>query len=183
MILLLSLFSPLVELLPNLYMSWWLPDNGNIKAYLNAWWRRILVVLVVWLPILFTLGAITSLAIQLSIAALVFAAFGLRLYFFDRSLHQSKAAETDFVEPTKLPEILYFIAFSSIAWVLYNSVIDKHWLVPIAILAIFLGAFMMATFRQGAKKNFTLDILGRVVFTGGFLLNLYNLARAASIIV
>jgi len=122
MILLLSLFSPLVELLPNLYMSWWMPSNGKLQSYLKAWHRRVIVVLVVWLPILFTLGAITSTPVQLSISVLVFTAFGLRLYFFDRSLHRLKGDDTDFVEPSKIPEIIYFIAFSSIGWVLYHSV-------------------------------------------------------------
>jgi len=113
---------------------------------------------------------------------LVFAAFGLRLYFFDRSLHDLKGDDTDFVEPSKIPEVFYFIAFTSIGWVLYHAVPNYEWLVPLAILSIYFGAFMMGTFRQGLKKNFTLDVIGRVIFTAGFLLNLYNLARAASII-
>lgn len=50
------------------------------------------------------------------------------------------------------------------------------------LLLIFFGAGMRSTFRQGIIKNLTLDILGRVVFTFAFLLNLFNLARAASII-
>ncbi len=163
-------------------MSWWVPDNGKLKAYLKAWTRRVVVVLVVWLPILYTLGTITSTAIQLTIAAMVFAAFGLRLYFFDRSLQDLTAEETNFVEPSKIPEVLYFIAFSSIGWVLYHTVPNYQWLVPLAILLIYFGAFMMATFRHGYKKNLSLDIMGRIIFTIGFLLNLFNLARAASII-
>lgn len=181
-ILILSLFSPLVEIFPNLYMSWWTPSNGKLQAYLKAWPRRVLVVLTVWVPILFTLGSITSTPIQLFIAFLVFAAFGLRLYFFDRSLHGLKGDDLDFKEPTKIPEVFYFIAFSSIGWVLYHAVQNNAWLVPVGILTIFFGAGMMATFRKGPRKNFTVDVVGRVVFTGGFLLNLYNLARAAGII-
>ena len=185
-ILILSFFSPLVELFPNLYMSWWTPSNGKLQAYLRAWPLRVAVVLVVWLPILVTLGAVTATPIQLSISALVFAAFGLRLYFFDRSLHQLKNTEirddVNFEEPTKLPEVLYLIAFSSIGWVLYHAVPNKAWLVPLGILSIFSGAFMMATFRRGPQKNLSTDIIGRIIFTAGFFLNLYNLARAASII-
>ena len=180
--LLLSLFSPVAELFPNMYMSWWTPDNEKMEAYLKAWPRRVLVVLTVWLPILFTLGMITSTPIQLFITFLVFAAFGLRLYFFDNAMHQSIVDKTEFVEPSKIPEICYFIAFSTIGWVLYHAVPNYQWLVPMGILIIYFGAGMMATFRWGDKKNFTLDIIGRVVFTFGFLLNLYNLARAASIL-
>lgn len=182
MILILSLFSPVAELFPNLYMSWWLPSNGKIAKYLSVWYRRILVVLTVWIPILFTLGKITTLPIQLTISALVFVAFGLRLYLFDRNLHQLKEGETDFIEPSKIPEIFYFVAFTSIGVILYHAVPNSSWLVPIGILLIFLGANMMGTFRRGVKKNLNLDILGRVIFTIGFLTNLYNLARAALVI-
>ena len=177
-LLILSLFSPLVELFPNFYMSWWLPTNGKIQAYLKAWPRRVIVVLVVWLPILIALGSITSAVIQGTISVLVFSAFGLRLYFFDQALHQLKAGEVNFIEPTKIPETLYFLAFSTIGWVLYQAVPNNQWLVPLAILAIYFGAFNMATFRQGAKKNLLADWIGRVIFTTGFLLNLYNLAGA-----
>jgi len=182
MILLLSLFSPVAELFPNLYMSWWLPSNGKIAKYLRLWYRRVFAVLLVWTPILFTLGKVTTLGIQLGISALVFAAFGLRLYLFDRNLHHLKEGETDFVEPSKIPEMFYFIAFTSIGVVLYFSVPMMQWLVPVGILLIFLGANMMGTFRWGDKKNMNLDVLGRVIFTIGFLINLYNLARAASLI-
>lgn len=180
--LLLSLFSPIAELFPNMYMSWWTPDNEKMDAYLKAWKRRVLVVLTVWGPILFTLGMVTSTSIQLFISLLVFGAFGLRLYYFDNAMEQSLTNKTEFVEPSKIPEILYFIAFTSIGWVLYHAVSDRQFLVPLGILVIYSGAFMMSTFRWGAKKNFTLDVIGRIVFVSGFLLNLYNLARAASII-
>ena len=180
--LLLSLFSPIAELFPNLYMSWWIPDNGNLQAYQKAWKRRIAVVLLVWSPILYTLGMVTSTVLQLFVVMLVFTAFGLRLYFFDHSLQQIKNKDNNFVEPTKIPEILYFIAFSTIGWIIYQSTTDNHWLVPLAIIMIYFGAFIMSTFRSGANKNFKIDVVGRIIFTVGFLLNLYNLARAATLI-
>ena len=48
MILLLALFSPFTELFPNLYMSWWAPSNDNLAEYERKWYRRIVVVCVVW---------------------------------------------------------------------------------------------------------------------------------------
>lgn len=171
-ILLLSLFSPLVELFPNLYMSWWMPSNGKLQKYMDTWQRRVSVVLIVWIPILFTLAkVIEPTALIWAIAALVFSAFGLRLYFFNQSL------------PSKVPEVLYFLAFSSIGLILYSTVPDKPWLVPAGILTIFLGAFTIGTFRQGKHSNLKLDIIGRLIFITGFLLNLYNLARAAAALV
>ncbi len=182
MALMLSLFSPIAELFPNLYMSWWAPSNGNLKAYLKASPRRVAVVLTVWLPIIYTLGFITSTLIQLFIGGLVFAAFGLRLYFFDNALKQSERPDEMPTDISSLPEFIYFIAFSSIGWVLYHAVSDQHWLVPVGILSIFLGAGTMSRFRQGANKNLTIDIIGRIVFTFGFLMNLYNIAKAADLL-
>jgi len=182
MIILLSLFSPIAELFPNLYMSWWIPDNGKLQEYLEAWKRRVVVVLVVWLPILITLGLVTSTMIQLFVALLVFAAFGLRLFSFDRALAETTDENNNFAEPSKIPEIIYFIAFATIGWIIYQAVPDNHWLVPLAISIIYFGAFIMATFRNGANKNLKVDIAGRIIFTFGFLLNLYNLSRAAALI-
>lgn len=134
-----------------------------------------MVVLMVWLPILITLAKIVEPPALIGmIAALVFSAFGLRLYTFNPSLQ---------TEPSKIPELLYFIAFSSIGVLLYTAVPSKHWLVPVAILSIFLGAFTIGTFRRGRHVNLALDIVGRLIFVAGFLLNLYNLARAASAVV
>lgn len=181
MILLLSLFSPIAELFPNLYMSWWLPSNGNIGSYLKYWPFRIITVLTVWVPILITIGLITSLSIQLFISVLVFSAFGARLFLFDRALHKNIEI-TEENKPSSLPEILYFIAFSTIGWVLFNSVPSSAFLVPLGIGAIFLGANFMGHFRNGPNKNINYDIVGRIIFTLGFLLNLYNLARAGLII-
>ena len=183
-ILLLSLFSPLVEAFPNLYMSWWAPSNGNLQRYLDTWPRRVAVVLTVWLPILITLAKITGpVAIAFVIAAFVFSAFGRRLYVFDRYLSQELEAATGGPAPgklSKIPELLYVVAFASIGFILYGAVPDMSWLVPMAIGIIWLGASMIATFRQGPQANLQLDVFGRGVFVFGFLLNLYNLDRAAS---
>lgn len=184
MILVLSLFSPLVEIFPNLYMSWWAPSNEKLESYLNSWPRRVLVVFTVWIPILFILSkVIQPPELIWAITALVFSAFGLRLHFFEKSLKQEIKNSDLKIQPSKIPETLYLIVFTSIGTVLYTTVPDKQWLVPTGIFTIFLGAFIMSTFRRGKNKNLTLDVLGRLVFTTGFLLNLYNLARAALEIV
>ncbi len=185
-ILLLSLLSPVVEAFPNLYMSWWVPSNGNLRRYLDTWPRRVAVVFTVWLPILITLAKITGVAIALVIGALVFSAFGLRLYVFDRYLSQELEVANGSPAPGKLakiPELLYVAALSSLGFVLYGAVPDMSWLVPAAIGTIWLGASMIATFRRGPQANLQLDILGRSVFVLGFVLNLYNLYRAASYIL
>jgi hypothetical protein len=183
-ILLLSLLSPLAEAFPNHYMSWWVPTNGNWRRYLETWPRRVVIVFAVWLPILITLAKISgSVAITLVIATFVFSAFGLRLYLFDRYLNQELEVATGSRAPGKLskvPEFLYLVAFSNIGFVLLAAVPNMNWLVPVAISIICLGASIMATYRWGPQANRPLDILGRCMFVIGFLLNLYNLHRAAS---
>jgi len=180
LILLLALFSPLTEAFPNLYMSWWVPSNGRLQRYVQTWPRRILVVLTVWLPILIILSKVINPPELIWIlGALIFSAFGLRLLVLDRSLTTGPKK----IGLSKLPEFLYFIAFSSIGAVLYAAVPNNQWLVPAAIATIYLGALAIGTFRQGARKNLSLDILGRLIFIAGFLLNLYNLARSASTVL
>lgn len=179
-ILLLSLFSPLVELFPNLYMSWWEPSNGKLQKYLDAWPRRIMVVLIVWLPILITLSKIIRPPILIwLIGAIVFSAFGLRLHFFKKYLVAKLTKGSSLPKLLNIPEFLYFLAFSTIGVVIYGAVSDKQWLVPLGILSIFFGASIISTFREGNHKNLTLDIIGRLVFIAGFLLNLYNLSRGS----
>ncbi|GEM_PF-3692906 len=183
-ILLLSLFSPVAEAFPNLYMSWWIPSNGKIRKYLDTWPRRVLVVLVVWIPILITLATIIDSPVLIwTLATLVLTAFGLRLYALDRSLSQTLKGTRRKIKLLKIPDLLYFLALSSMGAVLYMAVPDSKWLVPLAITIIFLGAFIIATFRQGKRTNLALDVVGRLIFILGFLLNLHNLIRAASPVI
>ncbi len=175
MILLLSLFSPLVEIFPNLYMSWWIPTNGEIEKYLQLKYRRILVVSVVWLPILYSLNLITEAKLIILLGGLIFSAFGLRLYLFDKLVQKRlKVGDNNIDETTKLPEFLYLIAFSIIGYILYDHNQNYPWLVIIAIILLLFGAFLMSHFRSGNNKNLIIDILGRLIFTTGFIINLLN---------
>jgi hypothetical protein len=184
MILLLSLFSPLAEAFPNLYMSWWAPSNGKLQKYIDTWLRRVIVVFTVWIPILIVLSMIIKPpSLIWVVGLLVFSAFGIRLHVFDQFLSQELKKKGSATKPSKTPEFLYFIAFSSIGIILYSAVPNNAWLVPVAILTIFLGASMMSTFRRGEKANLNLDVIGRLIFVTGFLLNLYNLIRAAEAVV
>mmetsp|Transcript_37709 Transcript_37709/g.82030 ORF Transcript_37709/g.82030 Transcript_37709/m.82030 type:complete len:243 (+) Transcript_37709:240-968(+) len=78
----------------------------------------------------------------------------------------------DFLE---VAEMLYFVVFSSISVIIYTALDDVKWLAFFAVGLILFGAFFMAQFRH---RHQLLDVFGRVVFTAGFLTNLYNLNRA-----
>lgn len=180
-ILLLSLCSPLVEAFPNLYMSWWAPSNGNIRRYLDTWPRRVGVVLVVWVPILITVGRISDAVVAPLIGVFVFAAFGLRLRVFDRYLTDELEGRANPVPLSVLPEVFYVVAFAAIGVVLFGAVPDRPWLVPAAIATIWTGAWGMSTFRRGERENLIADVASRGVFVLGFLANLFNLIRAAGV--
>ena len=72
-------------------------------------------------------------------------------------------------------ELMYFTVFSSIAVILFTALDDVRGLAFVAVGTILTGAFFMAQFRH---RHMLLDVFGRVIFTAGFLLNLYNLNRA-----
>eukprot|EP00976_Prorocentrum_cordatum_P116909 1196229-Prorocentrum_minimum.AAC.6 len=78
-------------------------------------------------------------------------------------------------EVLEVAEIMYFFVFGSIAVIVYTALDDAKWLAFVAVGTLLTGAFFMAQFRH---RHQLLDIFGRVVFTTGFLLNLYNLNRA-----
>ena len=182
-ILLLSLMSPIAELFPNLYMSWWEPSNAKLMAYVQASRRRYVVVLVVWVPILVMIDQLVSTVATLALVVLVFGAFGLRTVLFDRAIQELTGSEGPLSERPRastLPEALYFIALTAIGVVIYVSVPDSQWLVAVGILGIFGGASGMARFRLGPADTYASDIAARVVFALAFVLNLYNLARAVT---
>ena len=86
------------------------------------------------------------------LAALIFLAFGLRLYFFDKAL-DAELRTGEAAAPSKCPEAFYFVAFCIIGVLLATAVPDAVWLVPAAIGAILLGASMMSTFRRGPRTS------------------------------
>ena len=181
MILLLSLFSPLTELFPNVYMSWWMPSNQNLENYRRFWYRRVWVVLVVWVPILIVLARIVSPLTVGLIAAVIFGAFGWRMVAVRRYI-DAKLGGADVELGGEGPEGLYFIALAAILVIVYRNLATYQWLVVVAAVGIFGGALLIGRFRGGKHRSLRLDVFARVVFSAGFLVNLHNLARSAEIL-
>lgn len=178
-LLIFTLCSPLVELFPNLYMSWWAPSNGNLKKYAKKWPRRIAVVGIVWLPLLFLLSnIIQSLILIIFITCLVVTAFGLRVYLFKKEIEHETDLDTHTSQRwSSVPELLYFIAFILIGYGLYIQTPDYKSLIIVGIGHIFIGARLMTVHRRGLRQHLTLDVVGRVIFTFGFILNIFNIYR------
>ena len=222
--LLLCLWSPICELFPNLYLSWWTPPNLKLTTYISLWPARVLSVLVVWLPLIFELSRITNpWQGALLIGAVILAAFALRLRLLgarlkaivamvakksgsqgiadkgedelgvnaiaeaavaplstvgdgdrDATLWQLLEEKPTKLDPLLIPEIMYFAIFASIAGLVYRAMPSAKWLALAGVGLIFMGAFGMATFRH---RDLRKDVAGRVIFTTGFLINLYNFSR------
>ena len=180
-ILVLSIMSPVAELFPNLYMSWWEPSNGRFDAYLQARARRFVVVALVWSPILFTVSRFAGIALTIVLTVMVVGAFGLRLVLFERALdHAISQRRSSPPRPhvANVPEAIYFIALAILGITIFSNVDDQQWLVVVGVLGIFAGAGGMSRFRLGPGNAQVADVVSRIVFAAAFLLNLYNLARA-----
>lgn len=89
--------------------------------------------LIVWLPILFTLSSSPTGARE-GIGVLVLTAFGMRLYVFDGSL-RARLDGAEARAPSRRPERLYFVAFTAIAVLLYSKLPDAKWLASGASLS------------------------------------------------
>ena len=180
MILLLSLFSPITETFPNLYMSWWRPSNGNIEKYQRTWYRRVVVVLVVWLPILYAMSRIVRWPWLVFMTVLIFGAFIWRLIAFTRELQAELDGTTSTVH-ADLPEVPYVVALITLMVTIYLNLDANAWLVPVGGVGIFAGAVMIGRFRSVPAKSQRADIAGRLIFSAGFILNLFNLATASGL--
>ena len=181
MFLLLALFSPVTELFPNLYMSWWKPSNDNLREYQRTWYRRIGVVLVVWVPILFAMSRIAEWPLMVVMAFIIFGAFAWRLVTFTKQL-EAEIDGTSSTVDADLPERLYFVALTILFVTIYVNIPDNAWRVPVGAAGIFIGALVIGRFRSGPSRSQIADIVGRIIFSAGFILNLHNLARASELI-
>jgi len=55
-----SLAIPVVELVPNLNLGWWVPPNLNLKVYKKVWPLRILLSILAWYPVFSDLLPLTE---------------------------------------------------------------------------------------------------------------------------
>lgn len=141
----LSIISPLVELFPNYYLSWWYPPNKNIKEYNRYYYLRFLSVLLVWIPILYTLNKKFDIKL---LTVLIFSAFITRETLNKESF---------------IPTLLYIISLFLISSKL-NSYLPTFF--------ILLGASLISNYRFIDDE---LDRYGRFIFSFGFLLFIFIL--------
>ena len=184
-ILFFSLLCPLAELYPNLYLSWFAPPNKNFKKYDNLSHIRLLAVILVWVPIIYTLSFLTSNNNISIITILIISAFGTKL--IEKDIHKEKEMQLvagmqksmvtktpcftlkkQISCPKGIPEILYVIALCAIGISLLPHSIYIN---IISISLIFWGTSNIS--KRFINPND--DIMGRKIFSIGFVAFLYNL--------
>ena len=146
-ILYLSLLSPITELHPNIYMSWWYPPNKNIHVYDNLYYLRIFIVLAVWIPILIKLQKYMTMQQLILFGILIFSAFIGR----------------ELTKKSGMPVYLYMVSLLIIGMELYT----KSKQIIIALLLILSGGYLIDSNRYINLNN---DISGRLIFSFGFIL-------------
>lgn len=141
-----SLVSPITELLPNMYMSWWYPTNNNIEKYNKMYMFRFVAVCLVWIPILLQIYKNTkNKNFIIIVSILIFSAFYLR-------------HKLSYDNP--YPGYLYMIA---LILLFYELTSKNKWYI---LGLIFLGAYLIGKYRN---KNIHYDYAGRLIFSSGFI--------------
>jgi hypothetical protein len=153
------------ELFPEYGMSYFIPPNNDIEFYDNVAYRRVLVVLLAWLPITYILY---NLSRPNTIIAILFimTSFSLR---YTTYLH----------DKYKYTGVLHLLGFTIILNILYTNcanIIDNMCKIKatIGVLLLLIGGFIMGKFRT---KNDDYDKIGRILFSVGFLLFINILSK------
>jgi hypothetical protein len=152
--LLLSVLSPITELFPNLYGSWWYPTNNNIDLYHELTLVRSSLVIVVWIPILLRLYILNK-EYTILIGTTISVAFLTKLVDYNNTISEK----------------LYILTFLIISKLLYKYVGS---IILVYVSFIFVGAKLISDNRNVNLKN---DVKGRYIFSLGFLGFLYSLSK------
>lgn len=157
-----GLVSTISELFPNFGWSYWLPRNLDGDFYNRKLYQRILVVLIVWSPIFYNLYKLNRFLAIIAVS-LVTHAFYLRAY----SESHNKSNKSG---------MYYTLGFSIIIYILTEEC--STFLCKFDnILSYFLILFGGYLINHGRYNDIKLDILGRLVFTAGFINFISNLIQ------
>ena len=154
-----AIISPLSELFPEYGVSYWKPRYKSVKFYNKVIYRRILAVILIWVPITLILFTNNPYITPIAISFII-------LSIYMREFKYSYSSK------------LYFIGFSFIFYILYDNC-NKHDENDKCINKILLSNIITLTggylILMGRKGNLLVDILGRIMFSIGFVLFILNL--------
>lgn len=156
---LLLLISPITELFPSLGGSYFLPRSLDKQFFNNTFFIKLISVILVWTPILYKLYQKNH---TWTIIAGIFVITGFIL--------RSRVEWHDYLPSTLFYTIgLLLIHFMLLSKCTTNSCKLSN---VLAVSMILGGGYLMGKYRSG---NITIDIIGRVVFSIGFIMFIKNI--------
>lgn len=147
------------ELFPDLGMSYWLPRDMNNEFYDEMLLTRFLAVLITWSIISLKLWKINKFK---TIIALI---------FILTSFNMRWKAKSHF--KYNFSGIFHFIGFMIIASIM--SEVCKDCFNYVSVLVLLFGGILIG---KGRYADLETDVIGRLVFSTGFYMFIYNLKRA-----
>ena len=155
-----ALVATTTELFPDLGASYFYPRTKSIKFYDDQICLRWLAVSIVWLPITYYLFKLSNMDTLIAILCIMLA------FYLNRDSKSKKLNENT--------TWLYVIGFLIIINILNkNTKNNKQKILNIlGVFLIFLGGMLMNKERKG---NLEIDIVGRIIFSIGFILFINSL--------
>lgn len=141
---LITLISPITEALPNLYMSWWKPPNGNIEKYNQLLWLRVICVIAVWSSVLWILYENKNNKLNL---------YSVLLLTFTISLAFQGRAILDYNNP--IPGLIYAFVLLCLSLHLYK--VKQKWRIWLSYILIILGAYVISVNRPKVINGDTIN--------------------------
>jgi hypothetical protein len=157
-----ALIASFTELYPNLGMSYWLPRNMNKVFYDNMLFGRILSVLIGW-------GIITHRLFSLSKIKTLIALTFIMTSFYMRSISKKHTEDNN-------SGVFHMIGFFIIASIMSEKCAKSDYMCIFNnFISIFILLFGGSLIGKGRYGDLHTDVLGRIVFSIGFLLFINNL--------
>lgn len=151
-LLLISLLSPLAEIFPQYNGSWWYYKitDEDIKKYKNFRFYRLLFILLVWMPIIYY---IPIKYIEKKLISIL-----LSITFLHREYYNNNISN--------------YLYISTIIFLMIFIYINTNKIFYISLLYLFSGIYFLSKYKY---KNIKMDILGRLLFSIGIIIFLFNI--------
>jgi len=146
-----AIVSPFSELFPEYGISYWKPRYKSLKFYDKVYYRRILAVILTWIPITLFLLKLSPCLTLVSMTFIMTAFYTRRKNIYANSF--------------------YIFGLILISLILVNNGLRLNKIVLSAMLIITGGCLI----QEGRTGKLEVDIIGRVIFSIGFVLFIINL--------
>jgi hypothetical protein len=146
-----AIVSSFSELFPEYGMSYWKPRTRSVQFYDKVYYRRVLAVILTWVPITLYLLKLSPCLAPLAVTFIMLAFYTRRKYEYANGL--------------------YVVGLILISWILFINNLSWNKIVLSGLLII-TGGYLI---QEGRTGKLEVDILGRVLFSSGFVFFIINL--------